>query len=350
MSRVERRALVERENPALPVSQQCRLLAVPRSTVYRQPAEVSAEDLAIMALIDRQYLARPYYGSRRMAAWLATRGHVVNRKRVQRLMRLLGLVAIYQRPNTSKPAAAHKIFPYLLGGLTIERANQVWCSDITYIPMAKGFLYLVVIMDWASRAVLTWRLSNTLGADFCVEALEEALSRYGRPEIFNTDQGSQFTSEDFTSTLKDHGITISMDGKGRCMDNIFVERLWRSLKYEEVYLNAYATVAEARAGIGAWLDFYNEERQHQSLGYRTPRQIYQGGLWICGRSALPIGGASPASRASSESQEMLAFAHIPTGATANKGLDLDEVEDRLAASASAITASGADIETGRATP
>jgi len=205
--------MVERRNPVLPVSQQCRLLALPRSTVYRQPADVSAEDLAIMALIDRQYLARPYYGSRRMAAWLATQGHVVNRKRVQRLMRLLGLVAIYQRPNTSKPAAAHKIYPYLLGGLAIDRANQVWCSDVTYIPMAKGFLYLVVIMDWASRAVLTWRLSNTLGADFCVEALEEALSRYGRPEIFNTDQGSQFTSDDFTGTLRRHEVTISMDGK-----------------------------------------------------------------------------------------------------------------------------------------
>jgi len=218
-----------------------------------------------MALIDRQYLARPYYGSRRMAAWLATQGHLVNRKRVQRLMRLLGLVAIYQRPNTSKPAAAHKIYPYLLGGLAIERANQVWCSDVTYIPMAKGFLYLVVIMDWASRAVLAWRLSNTLGADFCVEALEEALSRYGRPEIFNTDQGSQFTSDDFTGTLKQHGVTISMDGKGRCMDNIFVERLWRSLKYEEVYLNAYATVAEAKTGIGAWLSFYKPASQHPSV-------------------------------------------------------------------------------------
>jgi len=222
-----------------------------------------------------------------MAAWLATQGHRVNRKRVQRLMRLMGLVAIYQRPNTSKPAAAHKIYPYLLSGIAIERVNQVWCSDVTYIPMAKGFLYLVVVMDWVSRAVLAWRLSNTLGADFCVEALEEALSRYGRPEIFNTDQGSQFTSDDFTGTLKDYGITISMDGKGRCMDNIFVERLWRSLKYEEVYFNAYASVAEAKAGIGGWLDFYNEERQHQSLGYRTPRQIYQEGPWICGRSALP---------------------------------------------------------------
>ena len=199
--------MVECMNPALPISRQCRLLALPRSSVYRKPAEVDAEDLAIMALIDRHYLVRPYYGSRRMAAWLATQGHRVNRKRVQRLMRLLGLAAIYQRPNTSKPAEAHKIYPYLLRGLAIERVNQVWCSDVTYIPMAKGFLYLVVIMDWVSRAVLAWRVSNTLGADFCVEALEEARSRYGRPEIFNTDQGSQFTSDDFTGTpetARDH--------------------------------------------------------------------------------------------------------------------------------------------------
>jgi putative transposase len=351
MSRAQRRALVEREDAALPVSQQCRLLAVSRSSVYRPPAEVSEVDRAIMALIDRQYLARPYYGSRRMAAWLATQGHVVNRKRVRRLMRLMGLVAIYQRPNTSKPAAAHKIYPYLLGGIMIERVNQVWCSDVTYIPMAKGFLYLVVVMDWASRAVLGWRLSNTLGAEFCVEALEEALAHYDRPEIFNTDQGSQFTSDDFTGTLKRHEITISMDGKGRCMDNIFVERLWRSLKYEEVYLNAYATVAEAKAGIGAWLSFYNNERQHQSLGYRTPQQIYEESLWICGRSASPTGCASPASRASSESGEMLAFAHIPTGTTANKGFNIDdEVNGRLAEPAVALTAIGAEIETGRDTP
>jgi putative transposase len=341
--------MVERINPALPISQQCRLLAVPRSSVYRKPAEISVEDLAIMALIDRQYLARPYYGSRRMAAWLATQGHHVNRKRVRRLMQLLGLTAIYQRPNTSKPAAAHKIYPYLLGGLAIERVNQVWCSDVTYIPMAKGFLYLVVIMDWVSRAVLAWRLSNTLSADFCVEALEEALSWYGRPEIFNTDQGSQFTSDEFTGTLKRHSVMISMDGKGRCMDNIFVERLWRSLKYEEVYLHAYATVAEAKAGIGAWLNFYNDERQHQSLGYRTPRQIYQEGLWICGQSALPTGCASPACRASSESGEMLAFAHIPTGTT-NNDFATDEVNGKLVEPAVASTAIGADIKTGRATP
>ena len=342
--------MVERMNPALPISEQCRLLALPRSSVYRKPAEVSAGDLVITALIDRHYLARPYYGSRRMAAWLTTQGHRVNRKRVQRLMRLLGLAAIYQRPNTSKPATAHTIYPYLLRGLAIDRVNQVWCSDITYIPMAKGFLYLVVIMDWVSRAVLAWRLSNTLEADLCVEALEEALARYGRPEIFNTDQGSQFTSDDFTATLKRHSVTISMDGKGRCMDNIFVERLWRSLKYEEVYLNAYATVAEAKAGIGRWLDFYNAERQHQSLGYRTPRQIYQQGLWICGRSALPTGCASPASRANSESKEMLAFAHIPTGTTTKNGFDLDEVNGRFIEPVTPVTAIGADIETGRVTP
>jgi putative transposase len=347
MSRAERRALVEREDPALPVSQQCRLLAVSRPSIYRRPAGVSEEDRAIMALIDRQYLARPYYGSRRMAAWLATQGHPVNRKRVQRLMRLMGLVAVYQRPNTSKPAAAHKVYPYLLGGLSIERANQVWCSDITYIPMAKGFLYLVAIMDWHSRAVLAWRLSNTLGADFCIEALEEALAGYGRPEIFNTDQGCQFTDTEFIAVLDRCGITISMDGKGRCMDNIFIERLWRSLKYEEVYLHAYASVAEAKAGIGAWLSFYNEERQHQSLGYHTPRQIYDEGLWICGRSALPTVCASPPSRASSETGEMLAFAHIPTGTTTNRRIDQRGFEGKVT---SALTAIGADIEIRGATP
>jgi len=347
MSRAERRALVEREDRALPVTQQCRLLAVSRSSVYRQPAEISDEDLAIMALIDRQYLARPYYGSRRMAAWLATQGHLVNRKRVQRLMRLIGLVAIYQRPNTSKPAPENRVYPYLLGGLRIERANQVWCADITYIPMPKGFLYLVAIMDWHSRAVLAWQLSNTLGADFCVEALDEAMERYGKPEIFNTDQGCQFTSIQFTGVLERCGITISMDGKGRCMDNIFVERLWRSLKYEEVYLHAYATVAEAKAGIDAWLHFYNEERQHQSHGYHTPRKIYEESLWICGRSALPTGCASPASRASSESREMLAFAHIPTGTTSNRRIDQKGFEGRVTSAATAI---GADIEIRRATP
>src|SRR5712691_3164242 len=311
MSRAERLALIDRHDPALPVTRQCGLMTVSSSSVYRPPAPASDEDLAIMALIDRQYLARPYYGSRRMAAWLATQGHPVNRKRVQRLMRLIGLVAVYQRPNTSKPAAAHKVYPYLLGGLSIDRVNQVWCSDITYIPMAKGFLYLVAIMDWRSRAVLAWRLSNTLGADFCVEALEDALARYDKPEIFN-------------------------------------ERLWRSLKYEEVYLHAYASVAEATAGIGNWFRFYNEERQHQSLGYRTPQQAYAAECpWICGRSASPTDCASPASRASSKSGEVLAFAHIPTGTTANRRIDQKGFEGRVT---SASTAIGADIEIGRATP
>ena len=251
-------------------------------------------------------------------------------------MRLMALVAIYQRPSTSKAAAGHKIYPYLLGGITIERGNQVWCADVTYIPMAKGFLYLVVIMDWVSRAVLAWRLSNTLGAEFCVEALDEALSRYGRPEIFNTDQGSQFTSDGFTGTLERHKVTISMDGKGRYMDNIFVERLWRSLKYEEVYLNAYASVAEAKDGIGSWLGFYNEERQHQSLGYRTPRQAYEAECpWICGRSASPTG---------------CAFAHIPTGTTANHRIDVDDEDDRSDVMTVAPRAIGAGTKLGRATP
>ena len=304
-----------------------------------------------MALIDRQYLTRPYYGSRRMAAWLATQGHPVNRKRVQRLMRLMGLVAVYQRPNTSKPAVAHKVYPYLLGGISIERVNQVWCSDITYIPMAKGFLYLVAIMDWHSRVVLGWRLSNTLGADFCVEVLQEALARHGKPEIFNTDQGCQFTGTEFTGALERCGVTISMDGKGRCMDNIFIERLWRSLKYEEVYLHAYASVAEAKAGIGSWFRFYNEGRQHQSLGYRTPQQVYTAEcLWICGQSASPTGCASLVSRARPKNAEMLAFAHIPTGTTANKRSDLDDSKSKIVASAIAVTATGADIEIGRATP
>ena len=249
MSRAERRALVEREDRALPVTQQCRLLGVSRASVYRRPAEVSDEERAIMALIDRQYLERPYYGSRRMAAWLRRQGHAVNRKRVQRLMRLMGLVAIYQRPNTSKPAPANKVYPYLLGGLRIARANQVWCADITYIPMPKGFLYLVAIMDWHSRAVLAWQLSNTLGADFCVEAVEEALAHYGNPEIFNTDQGCQFTSTEFTSVLERCAITISMDGKGRYMDNIFIERLWRSLKYEEVFIKALERSPRRVAGL-----------------------------------------------------------------------------------------------------
>ena len=255
---------------------QCALLGISRTSVYYQTREVNEYDLDLMALIDRQYLKTPFYGSRRMRASLRRQGHPVNRKRVRRLMRLMGITAIYQRPNTSKPSRGHKIYPYLLRGMTIDRVNQVWATDITYIPMPHGFMYLVAIMDWYSRYVLVWQLSNTLDVDFCIDALEEALAK-GTPEIFNTDQGSQFTSEAFTGILLKRGIQISMDGKGRCLDNVFVERLWRSLKYEEVYLKDYQRVPEARAGIGAYLGFYNDERPHQALGYRTPREVFMMG-------------------------------------------------------------------------
>jgi putative transposase len=277
MSRARRLEMIRRDHPHLSLVRQCALLDISRSAVYYQPREVSAEDLELMALMDRQYLKTPFYGSRRMAAWLRSQGYAVNRKRVRRLMQLMGLEATYRRPNTSKPAAGHQGYPYLLRGLEINRVNQVWAADITYIPMARGFLYLVAIMDWYSRYVLAWRLSNTLEADFCVAALEQALS-LGQPEIFNTDQGSQFTSEAFTGLLLEQGIRISMDGKGRCMDNVFVERLWRSIKYEEVYLKAYQNGAEARAGIGNYLYLYNHERPHQALGYQTPHQVFQEGL------------------------------------------------------------------------
>jgi putative transposase len=268
--------MINREHPRLSLVRQSALLGISRSSLYCQPLGAGAQDLELMALMDRQYLSTPFYGSRRMTVWLRTQGHQVNRKRVRRLMQVMGLEAIYRRPNTSKPAPGHKVYPYLLRGLEITRPNQVWATDITYIPMSRGFLYLVAIMDWHSRYVLAWRLSNTLEVDFCVEALEEALSK-GRPEIFNTDQGSQFTSEAFTGRLLAQGIQVSMDGRGRCMDNVFVERLWRSIKYEEVYLKAYQSGSEARRGIGAYLDFYNQERPHQALGYRTPAQLFQEG-------------------------------------------------------------------------
>jgi len=252
---------------------QCNLLDISRSGLYYQPVGISGEDLTLMKLIDRQYLATPFYGARKIAAWLKSQNYGVNRKRVQRLMRIMGLKAIYRRPRTSKPAPGHKIYPYLLSGLKITRPNQVWAADITYIPMARGFLYLVAIIDWYSRYVLSWRLSNTLDADFCVEVLEEAL-RKSKPEIFNTDQGSQFTGEAFTGLLQQHGIRISMDGKGSYNDNLFIERLWRSVKYEEVYLKAYQDGREARIGLGNYFRFYNTERPHQSHGYRTPAEVY----------------------------------------------------------------------------
>lgn len=269
MTRAERVAMIARDRADLSVRRQCALLGLARSRVYRRRAPPTAEELALTRWIDEQYLATPFYGSRRMTAALRLAGRQVNRKRVQRLMRLMGLEALGPKPKTSRPSAPHRIYPYLLRGLAIDRPNQVWAADITYIPMARGFLYLVVVMDWHSRYVLAWRLSNTMDTSFCLNALEDAL-RKGRPEIFNTDQGAQFTSAGFTDKLEAAGARISMDGRGRWLDNVFVERLWRSLKYEEVHLKAYANGLEARIGIGQWFRFYNERRLHQALGYKTP--------------------------------------------------------------------------------
>ncbi len=276
MSRSLRQAMIDRDHKQLSLVRQCAPLDIRRSWVYYQPVSTRAEDLELMALMDRQYLKTPFYGSRRMKAWLLAEGYLVSRSKVRRLMRLMGLEAIYRRPNTSKPAPGHRVYPYLLKGVEVNRVDQVWASDITYIPMAQGLLYLVAIMDWYSRHVMAWKLSNTMDTGFCVAALEEALSK-GRPEVFNTDQGAQFTSEAFTQTLHERGIRVSLDGKGRFLDNIFVERLWRSIKYEEVYLKAYQTVAEARVGINAYLEFYNRQRPLQSLGYRTPAEMYLNG-------------------------------------------------------------------------
>jgi putative transposase len=266
--------MIDPKHPKLSIVRQCELIGLARSSWYYEPVGESAEDLALKELIDRIFTDAPYFGSRKITAVLRRQGHQVNRKRVRRLMREMGLEVIWRRPNTSKPHPEHRIYPYLLRGVKIDRPDQVWCADVTYIPMPKGFLYLVAIMDWASRKVLAWRLSNTMLADFCVAALEEALARYGRPDIFNTDQGSQFTSLEFTGVLINAGVRISMDGKGRFMDNIFCERLWRSLKYEDIYLNAYATGPEAHRGIGSWFEGYNARRPHQALGYQTPDEVY----------------------------------------------------------------------------
>jgi len=249
------------------------MLGVSRASLYYEPVEESQENLQLMQLIDRQYTRTPFYGSRRMTAWLQAQGYRVNRKRMARLMRIMGIEAVYAKPKLSQPGEGHKIYPYLLKGLKIERCNQVWCTDITYIPMAQGFVYLVAVMDWFSRFVLSWALSLTMEVEFCLEALGSAL-RQSRPEIFNSDQGSQFTSERFLGELERRRIAISMDGRGRCMDNIFIERLWRSLKYEEVYLKDYQRVPEAHRGIEKYFQFYNYERLHQSLNYQTPAAIY----------------------------------------------------------------------------
>jgi putative transposase len=270
----ERKKKVDRTHE-LPISRQCLALDISRSSAYRKLAGVSDCDIDLMRKLDELHLKSPFKGSRRLRDDLwDNHGLQVNRKRVQRLMRLMGIRALHPGAKTTRRNPQHKVYPYLLRDLEINQVNQVWCTDLTYIPMRKGFLYLVAIMDWHSRKVLSWRLSNSLDAAPCVEALEEALANYGTPEIFNSDQGCQFTSEDFTDVLKDNGIKISMDGKGRWMDNVFIERLWRSLKYEEVYLKAYDSVAQARQGIGAWLMFYNEERRHASLSRMTPDQVY----------------------------------------------------------------------------
>jgi putative transposase len=278
MSTPARRAMVERPGVGLSVRRQCALLNLARSGVYRPTPVIGAGDLALMRRIDELHLQLPFYGSRRMTFELNKEDRGVNRKRVQRLMRVMGIEALVPRPGTSKPAPGHKIYPYLLRGLAIAEPNHVWAADITYIPMARGFLYLVAIIDWASRAVLAWRLSNTIDSRFCVEALAEALERYGKPKIFNTDQGAQFTSAAFTDKLEKPGVAISMDGRGRFMDNIFIERLWRSIKYEEVHLKAYADGREARAGIGSWMTFYNFRRPHQAMNNQTPMVVWRNGI------------------------------------------------------------------------
>jgi putative transposase len=259
----------------LSVRRQCRLLSLARSNLYYQPKGESAENLRFMGIIDKQFLQTPWYGSRQMARYMQRQGHKCGRHRVRRLMRLMRLVPIYQTPNTSKKHPQHKIYPYLLRKLTIDRPNQVWCVDITYIPMQRGFLYLVAIMDWHSRKVLSWRLSNSMEADFCVEALNEAIAKYGKPKIMNSDQGSQFTGFEWTQAPKDADVAISMDGKGRWVDNRMIERLWRSLKYECIYLNAFETGSQARAGIGKWLAYYNTERPHSTHGILTPDEAYE---------------------------------------------------------------------------
>jgi putative transposase len=256
------------------ITRQCELLSISRSGLYYHAKGISDEEHELMKMIDRQYLLTPFYGARKMAVELTRQtGLPINRKRVRRLMQLMGIRALYRRPRTSKPSSGHHIYPYLLHDLKITHPNQVWAADITYIPMAKGFMYLVAIIDWYSRYVISWRLSNTMDDDFCVAALEEALSK-GTPEIFNTDQGSQFTGEAFTGLLKKHDIKISMDGKGSYNDNLFIERLWRTVKYEEVYLKAYKDGREARISLGEYFRFYNTIRTHQSLGYRTPAEVY----------------------------------------------------------------------------
>lgn len=270
--------MVEPDNPDLSIAAQCRLLSISRSGYYYAPVPENGATLALMALIDQVFMDCPWYGSRQMARHLQRMGHAVGRRRVRRLMAKMGLTAIYQRPRTSDPHPEHRIYPYLLRDLAITQPNQVWCADMTYLPMRRGFLYLVAIMDWAARKVLAWRISNTMDAGFCVEALQDAMARYGKPEIFNTDQGSQFTSAELTDVLKAHGIQISMDGRGRCHDNIFVERLWWTVKHEWVYLRPCENGIEQKKSLAACFDWYNRRRPHQSLNWQTPDETYFGAL------------------------------------------------------------------------
>ena len=258
------------------VRRQCELLGLNRSSLYYEPTAETADNLRLMRLIDEQYTARPFYGSRKMAVWLQGRGEGVNRKRVQRLMRLMGLEAIFPKPRLSAVGRGHRIYPYLLRGVSVRRPDQVWSADITYVPLPAGLMYLAAVIDWYSRYVVAWRLSNTLDGSFCLEMLEEALGR-GRPEVFNTDQGVQFTARAWTGRLEAAGVAVSMDGKGRCLDNVFVERLWRTVKYEDVYLRGYEDVPQLRRGLGRYFPYYNEARLHQALDYRTPAQVYREG-------------------------------------------------------------------------
>lgn len=268
--------MIEPARPDLSLARQCQLVGIARSSFYYTPKGESEFNLALMRQIDEQYLRTPWYGSRQMARHLRRQGHCVGRKRVRRLMRLMGLSAVAPGPDTSRRQPQHPVYPYLLRDRAIDQANDVWCADVTYLPMAHGFLYLVAIMDWHSRRVLAWRLSTTQDTSFCVEALEEAIENFGRPEIFNTDQGSQFTAAAWTDVLKAHEVQISMDGKGRWMDNVFVERLWRSCKYECVYLNAFESMTDAKEKVGEWMDYYNRERPHSSFGDLTPDEVYRG--------------------------------------------------------------------------
>ena len=266
--------MIEPNNQQLSISRQCKMVGVSRSSYYYQPIPISQDELGLMRKIDELYLQNPSSGSRTISRQLGRQGITANRKRVQRLMRLMGIEAVFPKPRTSQPHPQHKIYPYLLRGLSINRTNQVWATDITYIPMASGYMYLVAIMDWHSRKVLSWRISNTLGTAFCIEALEEALGRYGAPEIFNTDQGAQFTSKTFTKVLEDNHVAISMDGRGRCQDNIFVERLWWTLKHQYIYLHSFDTGKALRQGLSDWIRYYNYDRGHSALDDRTPDEVY----------------------------------------------------------------------------